>query len=78
MTVCNYGAKILSLLVPNQDGKKVDILLGFSSIEEWQTREPSFNAIIGRFANRIKNGRFTIDGHTYQLPINCAGNTLHG
>lgn len=78
MTVCNYGAKILNLLVPNQNGEKVDVLLGFSSIEEWQTLEPSFNAVIGRYANRIKNGCFTIDGQTYQLPINCAGNTLHG
>ena len=47
-------------------------------MEEWQTLEPSFNAVIGRYANRIKNGCFTIDGQTYQLPINCAGNTLHG
>ena len=78
MTVCNYGAKILNLLVPNQNGEKVDVLLGFSSIEEWQTLEPSFNAVIGRFANRIKGGRFTIDGQNYQLPVNCAGNTLHG
>ena len=78
MTVCNYGAKILNLLVPNQNGEKVDVLLGFSSTEEWQTLEPSFNAVIGRFANRIKGGRFTIDGQNYQLPINCAGNTLHG
>ena len=76
--ITNYGAKILSLLVPNREGEKVDVLLGFSSMEEWQTLEPSFNAVIGRYANRIKNGCFTIDGQTYQLPINCAGNTLHG
>ena len=77
-SITNYGAKILSLLVPNRDGEKVDVLLGFSSMKEWQTLEPSFNAVIGRYANRIKNGCFTIDGQTYQLPINCAGNTLHG
>lgn len=77
-SITNYGAKILSLLVPNRDGEKVDVLLGFSSMEEWQTLEPSFNAVIGRYANRIKNGCFTIDGQTYQMPINCAGNTLHG
>lgn len=77
-SITNYGAKILSLLVLNRDGEKVDVLLGFSSMEEWQTLEPSFNAVIGRYANRIKNGCFTIDGQTYQLPINCAGNTLHG
>ena len=78
MTVSSYGAKILSLLVPNSRGEKEDVLLGFSSMQEWQTLEPSFNAVIGRFANRIKHGRFTLDGKTYQLPVNCAGNTLHG
>lgn len=78
MTVSNYGAKILRLLVPNQQGEKVDVLLGFSAMEQWQTLEPSFNAVIGRFANRIKDGRFSIDGQPYQLPVNCAGNTLHG
>lgn len=77
-SVTNYGAKILSLLVPNQAGEVVDVLLGFSTMEQWQTLEPSFNAVIGRYANRIKYGRFTIDGQSYQLPINCAGNTLHG
>lgn len=67
--ITNYGAKILSLLVPNRDGEKVDVLLGFSSTEEWQTLEPSFNAVIGRYANRIKDGRFTIDGQNwYNVP----------
>lgn len=77
-SITNYGAKILNLLVPNQSGEKVDVLLGFSTMEQWQTLEPSFNAVIGRFANRIKHGCFAIDGQTYQLPINCADNTLHG
>ena len=77
-SVTNYGAKLLSLLVPNQVGEVADVLLGFSTIEQWQTLEPSFNAVIGRYANRIKHGRFAIDGQLYQLPINCAGNTLHG
>lgn len=78
MTVSNYGAKILNLLVPNQQGEKKDVLLGFSSMNDWLNLEPSFNAVIGRFANRIKHGRFAIDGQSYQLPINCAGDTLHG
>ena len=78
VAISTYGAKILRLLVPDRAGEKVDVVLGFSSMEEWQAQEPSFNAVIGRYANRIKDGRFTIDGQTYQLPINCAGNTLHG
>ena len=78
VAISTYGAKILRLLVPDRAGEKVDVVLGFSSMEEWQAQEPSFNAVIGRYANRIKDGRFTIDGQTYQLPINCEGNTLHG
>ena len=78
VAISTYGAKILRLLVPDRAGEKVDVVLGFSSMEEWQAQEPSFNAVIGRYANRIKDGRFTIDGHRYQLPINCEGNTLHG
>ena len=78
VAISTYGAKILRLLVPDRAGEKVDVVLGFSSMEEWQAQEPSFNAVIGRYANRIKDGRFTIDGQTYLLPINCEGNTLHG
>lgn len=78
VAISTYGAKILRLLVPDRAREKVDVVLGFASMEEWQAQEPSFNAVIGRYANRIKDGRFTIDGQTYQLPINCEGNTLHG
>lgn len=76
--ITNYGAKIVSLMVPNKDGVMVDIVLGFNTMEEWQTKETYFNAIIGRVANRIKDGRFTLDGKSYQLPINNGTNSLHG
>lgn len=76
--ITNYGAKIVSLTVPNKDGEKADVVLGFNTLEEWQTKETYFNAVIGRYANRIKNGQFTLDGKTYQLPINNGGNSLHG
>lgn len=76
--ITNYGAKIVSLTVPNAAGEKADIVLGFSTLDEWMEKETYFNAIIGRYANRIKNGRFTLDGKTYQLPVNNGTNSLHG
>ncbi len=76
--ISNYGAKLLRLIVPNKQGEKKDIVLGFNTMDEWQQKETYFNAIIGRYANRIKDGRFTIDGKTYQLPINNGTNSLHG
>ena len=76
--ITNYGAKIVSLVVPNKEGEKADIVLGFSSFEEWYKQETYFNAIIGRYANRIKDGKFSIDGVEYKLPINNGTNSLHG
>lgn len=76
--ISNYGAKILRLEVPSDKGEIADVVLGFNTIEEWQTKETYFNAIIGRVANRIKDGRFALDGKAYQLPINNGTNSLHG
>lgn len=76
--ITNYGAKIVSLWAPNKDGQFADVVLGFNTFEEWKTKETYFNAVIGRYANRIKNGKFTLDGVEYQLPINNGGNCLHG
>lgn len=76
--ICTLGAKITAWNVPDQSGKMVDVVLGFKTLDEWQTKETYFNAIIGRYANRIKNGRFMLDGQTYQLPINNGTNSLHG
>lgn len=76
--ITNYGAKIVSLKVPNQAGEVADVVLGFATMDEWQSQETYFNAVIGRYANRIKNGRFVLDGKTYELPINNGTNSLHG
>lgn len=76
--ITNYGAKIVSLMVPNRSGVMADVVLGFNTMAEWQTKETYFNAVIGRVANRIKDGRFTLEGKTYQLPINNGTNSLHG
>ncbi len=76
--ITNYGAKIVSLIVPNKEGVVKDIVLGFNTLDEWMEKETYFNAIIGRYANRIKDGRFTLDGVAYQLPVNNGTNSLHG
>ncbi len=79
MSVINYGAKIVSLLVPDKTGKLVDVVMGKSCIDDYlDDREPFFGAICGRTANRIANGRFTLDGVEYQLAINNGPNSLHG
>ena len=76
--VSNLGAKITKLLVANRQGEVKDIVLGFRTAEEWRTQEPSFNAVMGRCANRIKNAQFALDGQVYHLLANDRGNTLHG
>ena len=76
--VSNFGAKITKLLVANRKGEVKDIVLGFNTADEWRRQECYFNAIIGRVANRIKDGKFTLDGKSYQLPVNNGTNSLHG
>lgn len=78
-TVTNYGAKIVSLMVPDRSGKLVDVVLGHSNIEDYvKSPEPYFGAVCGRTANRIAKGKFTLDGVDYNLAINNGPNSLHG
>ncbi|XP_011448802.3 galactose mutarotase isoform X2 [Magallana gigas] len=76
--ILNYGGIITNILVPDKNGKNGDICLGFDDMKGYATNGPYFGALIGRYANRIANGRFTIDGKTYQLDINNGPNALHG
>lgn len=76
--VTNFGAKILSIYAPDRDGEFKDVLQGFDTIDEWLNGFPYFGAICGRYANRIANGKFTIDGVESTLPINNGPNSLHG
>ena len=79
ITITNYGAKIVSLMVPDNEGNLRDVVLGHPSIEEYITsEEPYFGAICGRTANRIANGRFSLDGKEYKLAVNNGPNSLHG
>jgi aldose 1-epimerase len=79
--VINYGGIIQSIKVPDKNGKSADVVLGFDSLDGYTGgRKPNpafFGAIIGRYANRIANAQFTLDGKTYHTPVNDGPNTLH-
>jgi aldose 1-epimerase len=75
----SYGARVVSLLTKDRDGKQADITLGYASLEPYiQNTNAYFGVIAGRFANRIGNGRFELDGKTVQTTINDGANMLHG
>lgn len=76
--ITNYGAKIVSIEVPDKAGKLADVTLGYKSGEEWLKGDPYFGAIVGRYANRIAKGRFTLDSVEYKLALNNGANSLHG
>ena len=76
--IMNFGAIVLSLRTPDRTGRLDDVVLGFDNLEPYFTNDPHFGSIIGRYANRIANGKFTLDGVTYSLPKNNGPNTLHG
>lgn len=76
--VITYGAAIHSLFVPGRDGTPIDVVLGYDTLEEYATRDGYLGATIGRFANRIAGGRFSLKGKDYSLACNDGGNHLHG
>ena len=80
MEVCitNFGGRIVSVMVPDKDGQMRDVVLGFDSIQDYISKPSDFGATIGRYANRINQGQFTLDGVEYQLPRNNYGHCLHG
>lgn len=74
----NYGGIILSIRVPDRKGELADVVLGHEAMEGYLPNPPYIGAIVGRYANRIANGTFNLDGKTYTLPKNDGPNTLHG
>jgi aldose 1-epimerase len=76
--VITYGAAITELHVPDRAGRLGDVVLGFDNLAQYLSDSPCFGAVVGRVANRIAKGRFTVDGRTYTLAINNGPNTLHG
>ena len=83
MEVCftNFGGRIVSIMVPDKDGNMTDVCLGHDNIADYEKYGAdgcNFGALIGRYGNRIAKGQFTLEGETYQLPINNGPNSLHG
>lgn len=78
-TFTNFGARIVSLWVPDKDGKMTDVILGFNKATDYNNpEEPYYGTVVGPFGNRIAKGKFSIDGEQFTLPINNGVNTLHG
>lgn len=76
--ILDFGAVVAGIAVPDRAGRAANVVLGLDTLKGYETVSPSFGAIVGRYANRIAGGRFSLDGHAYQLPVNEGPNTLHG
>ncbi len=78
VSITDYGAIVTRIVTPDKNGEMGDVALGFDDISGYIPNEPHFGGIVGRFANRIANGEFTLNGQTYKLAQNDAPNHLHG
>ncbi len=76
--ITNYGGILSSLMVPDKAGKFADVVLGFDKFSDYESRNPFFGCITGRYANRIAKGKFSLNGKEYTLVVNNGPNTLHG
>lgn len=78
--ITNFGGRVASIILPDKDGVLRDVVLGFDTVEEYypENNQTDFGASIGRYANRIDQGKFTLDGVEYSLPQNNFGHCLHG
>lgn len=75
--VTNYGCIVTSIEVPDRDGKSVDIVLGYNSLDKYLSGHPFFGAVAGRYANRIENGQYQLDGEKFQLETNELPTSQH-
>lgn len=78
VAITNYGGRVVSVMVPDCNGKMTDVVLGHDSIADYMNIDGNFGALIGRYGNRINGGSFTLDSVTYDLPKNNYGHCLHG
>jgi aldose 1-epimerase len=77
--ILNYGGTVTDIIIPDKNGKMGNVVLGYDSLAGYvQNGNPYFGCLVGRYANRIANAKFTLDGKEYQLAANNNGNTLHG
>ncbi|MFV1918104.1 aldose epimerase family protein [Sphingomonas sp. MJ1 (PH-R8)] len=76
--VLTYGATLQSLIAPDRDGNKADVVLGYDDLADYVDHPNYFGVTVGRYANRIAGGTFTLDGKKFQLPLNDKTNSLHG
>jgi aldose 1-epimerase len=81
--ITNFGARIVSVMTKDRNGKMDDVVLGYNSVggyinEAQKDKKTYFGAVVGRYGNRIRAGKFTLGGHQYQIPANNNGNALHG
>ncbi|KAK8586865.1 hypothetical protein V6N13_085884 [Hibiscus sabdariffa] len=74
----NWGATIMSLIIPDKHGKPGDVVLGYDTVKDYKNDTTYFGSIVGRVANRIEGARFSLNGAQYKLPKNDGNNTLHG
>jgi aldose 1-epimerase len=77
--IMTYGARVVSIRTADRDGKMANVVLGYSALDGYVADKTSyFGAIVGRYGNRIAHGKFSVDGHSYQVPMNNGANSLHG
>lgn len=77
--VTNWGGRLVSVMVPDRNGKLTDVVLGYDNIAQYVAfPDNNYGGLIGRYGNRIANAKFTLDGTEYQLPVNNNGHCLHG
>lgn len=76
--ITNYGGTVTSWIAPDRNGKRSSIVLGFNNLQGYLAHPPYFGALVGRYGNRIANGKFTLNGKTYTLATNNGKNALHG
>lgn len=76
--ITNYGGRVVRFIVADRDGRFDDVVLGFDQLDRYFEKNPYFGALVGRYANRIANGEFRLNGKTYELARNNGPNALHG
>lgn len=76
--IIDFGCRLVKIVVPDREGKMRDVCLGLTTARHYEMDEASLGAVVGRVANRIKDGRFSLNGKDYSLAVNCGTNHLHG